>query len=285
MYFIHHPSDFIGRAAQVSIWSGPHPFADLLRSAVRTALMFNIRGDGSWRHNLRNSPELLWPVGIFFLVGFWVALRNRSRVEHRTLVFWLLLLLVPAVLTRESVPHAFRSIGALPAAVMLAAIGADFLLARLSGRRIAVVALLSIALLSGAADLYRYFLVWARRPEVDQAFMYPNLQVSKEVKALPRSTRVLVVIGDPPADIAPASFKHQNPDGTTVWLPEQAQIPIYITDNRPNTSYLLASEVGANAARSIGCPLASIRTAQLSATAVLTPISGCQYTTFLTLLQ
>ncbi|MEK7463034.1 MAG: glycosyltransferase family 39 protein [Patescibacteria group bacterium] len=80
IYFINHPQDFLGRAAQISVFSSTSPIKDLGLNILKTAGMFNFSGDTNWRHNFAGKPELYWPVGIMFvfgiLYGLWQIIKN-----------------------------------------------------------------------------------------------------------------------------------------------------------------------------------------------------------------
>jgi Dolichyl-phosphate-mannose-protein mannosyltransferase len=282
-YFLRNPQDFWTRISQVSVFSAPRPMFELLRSLVRTLLMFNYKGDCNWRHNLACSPELIWPVGIFFLLGVWLSFRHwrRDRSGSAKPVFllaWCFLLLVPAFLTRESVPHSLRAVGALPAVVLLAAIGADWLLTLCADRRLLFGILLGVVVLSGTADLYRYFFIWARHPEVAEAFQYRVFQAAARIKTFAPDTFVLVAIDEPQADWPATGFRHRNPDGTIVLLPELAQIPIFVTANRTNMIYLLSRQLGESADRSfLGCGPGSLPMPQTLPPLEPISVSGCAH--------
>ena len=95
--------------------------------------MFNFIGDVNWRHNFSLHPQLLWPVGILFIIGFIVSvkkifsfLKEKKYFQlsvYFLIISWLLIMLLPGMLTFEGIPHALRTIGAIPAAYILAAIG------------------------------------------------------------------------------------------------------------------------------------------------------------------
>ena len=69
IYFLQHPGDFFGRTAEISVTNSGNPVGHFAANALKTLAMFNIQGDGNWRHNIAGAPELWWPVGIMFLVG------------------------------------------------------------------------------------------------------------------------------------------------------------------------------------------------------------------------
>lgn len=126
-YFLGHPQDFVGRSGQVSIFSAHSPAREFLKSTTLTLGMFNIQGDCNPRHNLSCQRQLFWPVGILFLIGLCITIRDLLRrplspVPY-TLSAWFLFMMLPATLTREGLPHALRSICLIPPVMIFAALG------------------------------------------------------------------------------------------------------------------------------------------------------------------
>jgi len=127
MYFLNNPGDFMGRASGVSVFAQEEPFRALISSTIKTLGMFNIVGDFNWRHNFSGSPQLLWPIGVFFVIGLFVliirAIKRKSNPSWLLLV-WFGVMLLPAILTYEGLPHALRAIGVIPVCYIFAGIGA-----------------------------------------------------------------------------------------------------------------------------------------------------------------
>lgn len=133
LYFLNHPEDFFGRSGQVSIFSGDDPLREFVKSTVITLGMFNIHGDCNPRHNFACFPELSPIAGVFFLVGFALLLHSlfRRGDPHRFAAFLLVslffVMMLPANLTREGLPHALRAIGMIPPVFIIAGWGAWWL--------------------------------------------------------------------------------------------------------------------------------------------------------------
>ncbi len=165
IYYLKNPADFFGRTTQISVFSSPTPLKDLGLNILRTAGMFNVRGDYNWRHNLSGAPELLWPVGILFLIGIAIAIKNliqNSKIPQRARLakggknqndnsefkngppqtnssilnpqfsilvtfLWLILAALPVIVSNEGIPHALRSILMIPPVFILAALGGVWL--------------------------------------------------------------------------------------------------------------------------------------------------------------
>jgi len=124
LYFYHHPQDFYGRAAQISVftpaWAGGDPWGRLWQSVRETARMFTAWGDPNYRFNLAGRPVFGWIDGALFYVGvllcLWRAVRARGlrRVIYVSLLLWMGLMLLPMTLSAEGLPYYQRAIGVLP---------------------------------------------------------------------------------------------------------------------------------------------------------------------------
>ncbi|MDP3052084.1 MAG: glycosyltransferase family 39 protein [bacterium] len=240
LYFLGNPQDFFGRSSQVSIFAGQSSALTLGSNIVKTIGMFFVWGDGNWRHNLRGAPELWWPVAVLFLIGIWqivkrVATRMKivgvgaqnfreakilgisnfqtSRGEAIFLLLWLVVLLIPTVISSEGLPHALRSIGVIPAIMILAAIGLEWIIVKISDwlrkkmeqypekreqllrikKELSI--LLIIFLLAVASEAFnQYFFRWAGNPRVADAFNENYVQLGKYLNSLPKDLPKYIIM-------------------------------------------------------------------------------------------
>ena len=88
-------------------------------SVVKTLAMFNFS----------DSPILLWPIGVFFVIGFinelihWLKRKHGHFSTVHTFMFvWFLTMLVPGFLS-DTAPNVLLVIGALPAVMIITARG------------------------------------------------------------------------------------------------------------------------------------------------------------------
>jgi hypothetical protein len=200
LHFLQHPQDFWLRAKQVSIFSAPSPLKAFGATLLATVGMFNIRGDPGPLFNIPESPHLFFPVGILFLLGLVLAGKRAAQKDCRASSYWLLcawfaILLVPQLLTVD-VPNSVRVIGVIPPAFIFAGIGADAVYEKLKHTKALVYAFLLGLILVGAIEIYRYFIVWARDPEVARAFAQRYAAVGRYLSTLPKGTACYVVAGD-----------------------------------------------------------------------------------------
>ncbi len=182
VYGVHHPGELFSRAGGVSFTNPSlnhgHPLTTLGRTVVKTALMFNFHGDNNYRQNLGGQPELNVFVGIMFVLGLFVCCVRLRKLRYAALLGVFGVMLLPEVLTAEGIPHAMRAIGALPAVMVLAAIGVDYMLdawhgvfPRNTGARLIGGAAVTLLLILSAYQGYvEYFVAWASAPQTYLAY-------------------------------------------------------------------------------------------------------------------
>ncbi len=248
IYFLEHPDFFIGRATGVSVFASENPIKALGESVLAHLAMFNWKGDSNWRHNLSGSPQLLWPVGILFLIGLTISVKNsfkflkdRQYWPYLFLSAWWIFLLLPSMLTAEGVPHALRSIGAVIPSIVFAAIGLEFLYAAIRPKiraegihRIFLAIVIFLALFSFIfAEYTKYFLIWGRNEETKGAFSKDYVEMGRYLTSLEADVERYVVVNK-------GGVKVPYPDG----IPMPAQTMIFMEKAAKNESvYLNADQI------------------------------------------
>jgi 4-amino-4-deoxy-L-arabinose transferase-like glycosyltransferase len=213
-YFVKHPADFFGRTAEISVTSTSNPVGIFIKNVGKELLMLNYRGDSNWRQNISGAPELFWPVGIVFLVGFFLGLyalwkswwtrKNESGREDMFPLFsliamyaWFVLAILPAAASDEGIPHALRSILMLPPVMAFAALGGVWLydlVKKYWHAKIAVVLAAAFIILVGVYGYVNYFIAWAQNPNVPGAFNADYVTIGQQINALPASTPKYIVV-------------------------------------------------------------------------------------------
>ena len=213
IYFFQNPAQFFGRAAGVSILSHGNPFYNFLKSFFLHLGMFNFHGDGNWRHNFSGQPELFWPVGILFLLGFFFSIkklffsiRNKnyhSFLLHSFLISWFFILLLPGALSYEGIPHSLRVIGVIPVVYIFVGFSSFLIYQRIKvifktkKQKIFFYFCLFVFLLSTAfAQFDKYFYQWAERPEVKGAFTKNYVKIGKFLNSLPDNVSKYVLVNE-----------------------------------------------------------------------------------------
>ncbi|MDB4940041.1 MAG: hypothetical protein JWO40_466 [Candidatus Doudnabacteria bacterium] len=140
-YFVTHPGSFVGRSSQVSVFNSElnhgHLGATIVDVTKKSIMAFFTQGDLNWRHNISGAPFLSPLVSPFFAIALiwltWLTLKfiwqsfsnrqNNADLKNVLLIglFWGMLL--PVITTAEGIPHGLRSIGMVPSAYILSAIG------------------------------------------------------------------------------------------------------------------------------------------------------------------
>ena len=115
------------RLSSISIFDGQPLFLAMLEFAKNYLLHISpdflfLHGDQNLRHNPVGVGQEQWMLFPLFLFGFIRAIRKRQFIDQ-ILLAWFLCFPVAASCTRESVPHALRSVFAVPVLQLLAAYG------------------------------------------------------------------------------------------------------------------------------------------------------------------
>ncbi len=249
LYFLKNPSDIIGRLGPISVFAQPTPIKAFFESLGAHLLMFNFRGDGNWRHNLPNSPQIFWPVGIAFIIGFFWQIRTliscfktkNSREMFLPLfcLGWFFIAILGGVLTYEGIPHALRTIGIIPVVYIFSAMGAyiifDFLKSRIKKKAILNAFIVFFFLFVTFFSYKQYFVAWAGNENVDGAFTKPFVEMGNYLNSLGDNYKKYVIVNEPGVAVP-------YPDG----VPVSAQTLMFIERTKfknPRTVYIRADEL------------------------------------------
>jgi 4-amino-4-deoxy-L-arabinose transferase-like glycosyltransferase len=252
VYFaMEHSAIYFQRSGEVSFFHSSAPLRELVLNSLKTAAMFNFRGDQLWRHNYSGRPEVFWPVGILLVVGVWggvtvlvKTLRGRAPDQIREgpgyvfILAWLFLAAVPVMMSYGGIPHALRSILMIPPTFVLAAAGGvwiyDASTRRVRGSWVSIATVLLLCSLAFEA-YHTYFVLWAKNPQVSDAFNAEWVELARNLNRSTSSSSRWIVL---------------SPVGVFVnGLPMHAQSIMFITDTlRPedqevkNIHYRLGEE-------------------------------------------
>lgn len=205
LYFLHNPQDFFGRSTQVSIFNSSNPIKELATSFIKEIGMFNVRGDCNWRHNYSCHPELDIFTGLFFLIGLILTIKNLFKKHFNLasclLIGWFLIMILPAILTTEGLPHALRSIGLIPPVFILAGVGLNSFIEwpiskihSQNKKNISQLVLVVICLSILLINYINYFQRWAKNSNVSGAFNENYKQIGQYLNSLPQSQLKIVLV-------------------------------------------------------------------------------------------
>ncbi len=208
IYFAVNPDDFFIRSKGVWLFNDiqGNPLAIFLKNVWEYLLVFGFHGDRNSRYNFGGHPMLNILEAFFFWIGVVAALGKwRRSPQHRILPIWLIVLLLPAMLTRDDGygPNSLRMIGATPAIYMLIGVGLweTFLLLRERSRVLpwlatilqgknevsAAVAVLLVVctwvLAQGAITHRTFFQKWAGTPEYFRTYQTEWADAARELSS------------------------------------------------------------------------------------------------------
>jgi len=169
IFMVRHPGALLVRLQGMSIFgTSPSPWqvAQLFVRNYLSHFTFDFlfrtgqKGHQHW-HNIGTGFVSCWML-VPLVLGLLVLLRERRRTFHRFLLIALLAAPVPASFTIDDVPHPNRILHLVPILTLVAALGAQHLLARLRPTRSWVAALLLVAGLESAGMARQYFTEFPR---------------------------------------------------------------------------------------------------------------------------
>lgn len=203
-YFARTPEMLSYRSEQVSAFNPAVNEGDLPGFLVENGLYllkaFNVEGDGSWYHNVAGRPVFDFLVGLCFLAGLALILRDllgrrgaAPQVAALTILVALAVTLAPSWLSTGA-PNYVRLTGIWPALFLLPAVGLEhvaswtdrFFAARrssLAPRVGGILAALVIAL-AAALSVRDYFWRYVPHPKVYDAFNGAAVERGEAVRRL-----------------------------------------------------------------------------------------------------
>jgi len=219
--FYTHPEYLQSRSASVSIFSPEINEGNLLLTALRSfslsLVKYNFWGDQNWRHNYPPYPILDPIMGIFFLAGLlyiifkifhlsWLRFKHNIHDEKLYLYFFILalffIMLTPEFLTAEGLPHALRSIGTLPAVMIITTIPFLWLLGKISKNtnfsiKLTIFSILiaSLAFIALFNPL-KYFIFFKNNPKQHSSFNANLKDIAYHLKTIPDKTKKYVLSGN-----------------------------------------------------------------------------------------
>ncbi|NCO98383.1 hypothetical protein GW864_04430 [bacterium] len=233
--FYTHPEFFESRSGSISIFSPDINKGHLIQTFVKSfglsLAKFNFWGDQNWRHSYPPYPVLDPLVGIAFLFGIIYSVvtlihlftirivdkaRNINMNIYILLLTWFFVMLVPEFMTAEGLPHALRSIGTLPAVIILAAIAFEYFLEKAEKnpklyKKVVTACIIGMLLLIGIFNSVKYHYFWANKEKAGLSFNKNLTDMTKYIKTLPEQKEKFVVTSYNTLEKAPIEiFTHPN---------------------------------------------------------------------------
>lgn len=208
LYYLKNPQDFFGRTSQISIFESKSPIKDLSFNIIKTLGMFNFVGDFNWRHNLSGQPQLDILIGILFLIGIYLLIKNRKNENlkfiNQFLFGWFILTMLPVIVSNEGLPHALRAILMISPTILISGFGGIIFYEKLihspkifqnSRNQKIIFYLLLIFILTIILNTYfNYFIKWAKDKNTYDAFSSNYVELGKKINSLSKDIPKYVVI-------------------------------------------------------------------------------------------
>jgi hypothetical protein len=268
--FYYHPEYFESRSDHISILSPEinhgHLVQTFLRSFSLSLVKFNFYGDQNWRHGYPPYPVLDPLVSLAFLFGFIYSsaklisllihrLRTKIRDENLNiytfLIVWFFAMLVPEFMTAEGLPHALRSIGVLPAVIIMSSLIFCYFIEISKEKskfyqKLTPALIIILLLFSGIFNSFKYHLFWAKKDKVGLSFNKNLTDMSKYINTLSRDMEVFVITSYNTIEKAPIevlTYYHSTlffyPNELDSIQPKTNNFMIFLTENNTDAIYRL----------------------------------------------
>lgn len=240
-HYAAHPERALARARELSAareGTGT-ALSSLARNAAAYARLFALGGDPNERHGDPGRPVQPLAVTGLALVGAAAGLRRGG--SERLLASAAGLFLLASLFAVEEAANAYRAVHAAPFLVVLAALGAEHLVA-LAGpvrRRLASAAVVAVVGVAGATDAGA-FLRWLGSPRLEGAFGGPERALADAIRA------DLAARGPADVVLSPGAARNAFVVDTLLARPESGRPAIRLADGldalryRPSRDLLLA---------------------------------------------
>ncbi len=266
VFFFKNKENFISRATGISVFDAEAPIFAFLKSLGAHIQMLFFVGDGNWRHNFAEEPQLSLPVAVFFVAGVIYSIvilkdaikeKNYNAITvHSTLAVSFGLMLMPAALTIESIPHALRSIGLMPFVFVYAALGFMYILRLVFPHKhhrkevwpFAFGTIFVIILLLISAQFTHYFADWGKNEEVKKAFTRDHVEIGKYFNSLPSSAHKYLIVDNGAFSKYPDEVLLNPEEQNRLPLPAQSVLFVQRTKSTPvkNTTYVQKKNIPVN---------------------------------------
>ncbi len=146
-------------------------FAD---NVSRVALMFHFKGDSNGRHNYPEKPAVNPALGILFVIGLAISLKQIKKAPNVLFISYFLVSLVPSLFTYpQENPHMLRTISALPPLVYFIGVTVNYIVTHIPKTYVKKIwfLLFFLFLVSSLYELRTYF--YYQKKVFDKAFEVP----------------------------------------------------------------------------------------------------------------
>jgi 4-amino-4-deoxy-L-arabinose transferase-like glycosyltransferase len=202
IFLVRHPYYLVLRSKVIAnrgagTYPG-QPWLTWIHNLGRVPRGFLWQGDPNLLHNLPGRP-FLDPIQLFFVLsGLVVIILRRFKRREVFLLIWLLVMLLPGILSGDA-PHFGRLIGVVPPLAIIGSLGVAWLgtvmserLIQLFPRNILVVGggLMILLIISATLSVYDYFGRYANQQELAEVFDAADWQLGQFAAQLPEEAAI-----------------------------------------------------------------------------------------------
>ncbi|GIK58542.1 MAG: hypothetical protein HND44_02575 [Chloroflexi bacterium] len=234
LYFWRYPYFFVFRMAYVSNRGvgavEGKPWLTWLQNVWRVIAGLFWQGETHLRHNLPGRPYLDPLQAIFFLTGMITALKHLFHPRLMFLYLWLLVMLLPTVLSGDA-PHFGRMSGAAPVIAIFVGLGVDWIGYRLavSGYWSPIIVyglLITLLFASALWTTYDYFGRYGRHPQLAADFYQPEWEMGQFAASFGENT--VIYLTPTQEELATLYFALGSPERLQNYAGEEGAIPLGI---------------------------------------------------------
>lgn len=123
-----------------------------------TALMFHFKGDINGRHNYPGKPALNPILGLLFVAGFFITLKNYKYIYSLLFIIYFFLSLLPTLMTYPwENPNMLRTFTAIPSVIYFIGVALIHLINFFKNKKLLLFILYSLLIFSCFYELRTYF--------------------------------------------------------------------------------------------------------------------------------
>jgi 4-amino-4-deoxy-L-arabinose transferase-like glycosyltransferase len=188
---VRNPADSTARAGGTSFLNSDlnqgKPLQTLAVNTYKSVVQYNITGDQNSRHNIPSEPLLNVFVGIAFIIGLLLACVYFKQLRYSSMLAVLAVMILPAAVSAESLPHALRSIGTAVPVFVLSGVGINYMLQRwyqtfplnTLARVVGLVLIIMLLGLTVVQGVKGYFWAWGQDPRTYSAYSEDATAIAK----------------------------------------------------------------------------------------------------------
>ena len=185
VYSLRYPADFFGRifgASVLSTYKAQSDFPSTLgERIIATIKMFFITGDPMIQYNFTSIPLLSIVEAGFFLVGFFLLIKNIGKVSNALVLTISVALTLPVVFS-DSTPHILRGFGMIPFLYLTIALGLEKV-AQIIKKKIhpifAVLLIIAVLIYTSINGYVLYFQKWINQSGLNKELYVDLVRMSE----------------------------------------------------------------------------------------------------------